>query len=142
VWSLPDQGVGQGPLCEGPWRIQRWSTQLVDARYGQLLDVVEGRDAAAPAAWLAERDPAWLARIQWGVLDLSGPYRAMFDTMVPNAEQVADPFHVVKHANAKLDECRRRIQNETLGHRGRKTDPLYRCRRLGVSRAGTSRRTR
>jgi transposase len=115
---------------EGPWRIQRWSTQLVDARHGQLLDIVEGRDAAAPAAWLAARDPEWLARIQWGVLDLSGPYRAMFDTMLPDAEQVADPFHVVKVANTRLDECRRRIQNETLGHRGRKTDPLYRCRRL------------
>jgi hypothetical protein len=34
------------------------------------------------------------------------------------------------HANGKLDECRRRVQNETLGHRGRKDDPLYRCRRL------------
>lgn len=33
-------------------------------------------------------------------------------------------------ANDKLDECRRRIQNETLGHRGRKSDPLYRARRL------------
>jgi transposase len=32
--------------------------------------------------------------------------------------------------NTKLDECRRRVQNETMGHRGRKTDPLYRCRRL------------
>ena len=29
-----------------------------------------------------------------------------------------------------LDECRRRVQNETLGHRGRKDDPLYRSRRL------------
>ena len=28
-------------------------------------------------------------------------------------EQVIDPFHVVKHANSKLDECRRRVQNET-----------------------------
>jgi len=34
------------------------------------------------------------------------------------------------HANSKLDECRRRVQNETLGHRGRKDDPLYRSRRL------------
>jgi Transposase len=34
------------------------------------------------------------------------------------------------HANSKLDECRRRVQNETLGHRGRKNDPLYRGRRL------------
>ena len=36
----------------------------------------------------------------------------------------------VKLANSKLDECRRRVQNETLGHRGHKHDPLYRCRRL------------
>jgi hypothetical protein len=40
--------------------------------------------------------------------------------------QVADPFHVVKLANTALDESRRRIQNETLGHRGRKDDPKYR----------------
>ena len=33
-------------------------------------------------------------------------------------------------ANSKLDECRRRVQNQTMGHRGHKTDPLYRCRRL------------
>jgi len=33
-------------------------------------------------------------------------------------------------ANTKLDECRRRVQNETLGHRGHKDDPLYRSRRL------------
>jgi transposase len=39
-------------------------------------------------------------------------------------------FHVVKLANQKLDECRRRVQNETMGHRGRKDDPLYRARRL------------
>ena len=68
--------------------------------------------------------------IAWATLDLSGPYRSVFDTMLPDAVQVADPFHVVKLANSKLDECRRRVQNETLGHRGRKDDPLYRCRRL------------
>src|SRR5690606_426620 len=32
--------------------------------------------------------------------------------------------------HSKLDECRRRVQNETLGHRGHKEDPLYRARRL------------
>ena len=68
--------------------------------------------------------------IDFATLDLSGPYRSVFDTMLPDATQVADPFHLVKLANATLDECRRRVQNETLGHRGRKHDPLYRCRRL------------
>jgi|GEM_PF-4150696 len=29
-------------------------------------------------------------------------------------------------SKAELDECRRRVQNETVGHRGRKDDPLYR----------------
>ena len=39
--------------------------------------------------------------------------------MLPSAVQIADPFHVVKLANHVLDETRRRVQNETLGHRGR-----------------------
>jgi len=50
--------------------------------------------------------------------------------MTPRAIQVADPFHLLRLANAKLDECWRRVQNDTLGHRGRKGDPLYRCGRL------------
>jgi hypothetical protein len=29
-----------------------------------------------------------------------------------------------------LDKVRRRVQNETLGHRGRKHDPLYRIRKI------------
>jgi Transposase len=53
----------------------------------------------------------------------------VFDTMLPKAVQVADPFHVVRLGNTALDECRRRVQNETVGHRGRKDDPLYRARR-------------
>lgn len=52
--------------------------------------------------------------------------------MLPDAVQVADPFHVVRVANERLDEVRRRVQNETLGHRGRKSGPLYRTRRLLV----------
>ena len=32
--------------------------------------------------------------------------------------------------NRCLDKVRRRVQNETLGHRGRKVDPLYRIRKL------------
>ena len=114
----------------GPYHRQHFSTQIVDVGAGQLLDVVPGRGSAEPMAWLAERTPAFLERIAFGTLDLSGPYRRVFEIMVPDATLVADPFHVVKLANTKLDECRRRVQNETLGHRGRKSDPLYRCRRL------------
>ena len=114
----------------GPFKRRAWSTQVVDVARGQLLDVVPGRDAASTCAWFAQRPVEWCAAIGWATLDLSGPYRAVFDTMLPHAVQIADPFHVVKLANFVLDETRRRVQNETCGHRGRKTDPLYRIRKL------------
>jgi transposase len=65
-------------------------------RAGQLLDVVEGRDSGPASRWLAKRDKAWRTQIRFGTLDMSGPYRKVYDTMLPDAIQVADPFHVVK----------------------------------------------
>jgi transposase len=114
----------------GIWRRQEFSTQIVDVAVGQLLDIVPGRTGAEPTAWLEAKGKEWRDQVRYATLDLSSPYRLVFTTMVPNAVQVADPFHVVKLANTKLDECRRRVQNETMGHRGHKADPLYRCRRL------------
>jgi transposase len=115
---------------QGRWRTQAWSTSIVDVASGQLLDVIEGRSAAGLCAWLAAMPAEWRDSICWAVLDLSGPWRLAFDTMLPAAGQVADSFHLVKLANERLDEVRRRVQNETLGHRGHKNDPLYRSRRL------------
>ena len=40
-----------------------------------------------------------------------------------------DPFHVVRLAGDAMDRCRRRVQQELHGHRGRAADPLYRARR-------------
>ena len=114
----------------GRWRTQHWSTSIVDVRRGQLLDVIPGRSSTGACAWFAEQDRDWLDAIGWATLDLSGPWRLAFTTMLPDAVQVADPFHVVKLANQRLDDVRRRVQNETLGHRGRRHDPLYRSRRL------------
>ena len=54
---------------------------------------------------------------RWATLDLSGPYRLVFDTMLPTAVRVADPFHVVKLAGSCVDEVRRWVQNETCRHR-------------------------
>ena len=109
---------------------QHFTTSIVDVATGQLLDIVPGREGKEPKAWLKKRGAEWLSGISACALDLSGPYRAVYEAVVPHARIVADPFHVVKHANLKLDECRRRVQNETLGHRGHRDDPLYRIRRL------------
>jgi len=63
-------------------------------------------------------------------IDLTGSYRAGLSPHLDHAVRVADPFHVVRVANRCLDTVRRRVQNETKGHRGRKDDPLYRIRKL------------
>jgi hypothetical protein len=124
-------GLDEVLFCrEGKFKHRLWSTQVVDVARGQLLDVVPGRDAASCCRWFADQPVEWMVRIRWATLDLSGSYRSVFDTMLPDAIQIADPFHVVKLANFVLDEVRRRVQNETCGHRGRKSDPLYRSRKL------------
>ena len=109
---------------------QHFVTAIVDVDRGHLLDVVPDRRAKAPTTWLRERGEEWLANVRAGTLDLSSTYRSVFAAVLPHAELVADPFHVVRHATAQVDLARRRVQNEVFGHRGRKDDPLYRARRL------------
>jgi transposase len=133
IGAVTALGLDETLFCRrGRWRTQQWCTSIVDVSPGhtQLLDVVAGRSATGPSRWLEARPTGWRDEIGFGVLDLSGPYRKTFDDTLPDATQVADPFHLVRLANTKLDECRRRVQNETIGHRGRADDALYRARRL------------
>jgi transposase len=95
----------------------------------RLLDLVEGRSAAALTGWLAERTPAFRAQIEIVAMDGFGGYKNAATSAVPDAVTVMDPFHVVALAGAKLDQCRQRVQQDTTGHRGRAGDPLYRARR-------------
>jgi transposase len=44
--------------------------------------------------------------------------------------RVLDPFHVVRLGLAAVDDVRRRVQQQTCGHRGRSKDPLYGIRRV------------
>ncbi len=54
--------------------------------------------------------------------------------VLPQARTVMDPFHVVHLAAEKLTVCRQRIQQVTLGHRGRSGDPLYGIKRVLLTR--------
>lgn len=85
---------------KGPRHLQQWCTSVVDVggsgRPAKLVDMVEGQTAKAVIDWLDERPEAWRAGIGWGVLDLSGPYRKVFDDALGHVRQVADPFHLVK----------------------------------------------
>ncbi|MFN3257436.1 MAG: transposase [Ilumatobacter sp.] len=49
---------------------------------------------------------------------------------LPNAALVVDHFHAIQLANTAIDDVRRRLQQEQIGHRGHEGDPLYRGRRV------------
>jgi transposase len=104
-------------------------TGIVDLDAGRLVDVLPARSARAVTDWLASKPEPWRAGIRHVVIDPYQPYATAVARSLPDARLVVDHFHVVRLANAALDEVRRRVQHATLGHRGRKADPLYRIRR-------------
>lgn len=58
-------------------------------------------------------------------LDPFAGYKTAIDDKLEDATAVLDAFHVVKLGTHAVDEVRRRVQQQTLGHRGRKDDPLF-----------------
>lgn len=95
----------------------------------RLLDLVPGRTGKAYAGWLKEQGTDFAAGIKTAALDPFRGYANAIRDELPEAITVLDAFHVVKLGSTMVDEVRRRVQQDTLGHRGRKGDPLYGIRR-------------
>jgi transposase len=113
----------------------RFATGLVNLERRVVIDVVEGNSGQDLGRWLDHQPASWLGRVRVVATDLAESYRSGLDGRLDHAIRVADPFHVVRVANRCLDMVRRRVQNATLGHRGRKRDPLFRIRKLLVTGA-------
>jgi transposase len=114
-------------------RWTRFATGVVDltpGRPARLLDVLNARTGKAYGAWIAAQEQMWRDQIRFAALDPFRGYATALATELPDAVRVLDAFHVVKLANDSVDQVRRRVQQQTLGHRGHKHDPLYEIRRL------------
>lgn len=113
----------------GPKRHTSYVTGFVDLCRPRLLDVVPGRSGQAVNGWLGGRPVEWLADVRTVALD---PHRGYANGLLQHLGHVTvviDHFHAIKLANGCIDDVRRRTQNDTLGHRGRRGDPLYGIRR-------------
>ena len=95
----------------------------------RLLDMVEGRSKQVFKSWLAARPESWRANVEVVAMDGFTGFKTATAEELPDAVAVMDPFHVVRLAADALDECCRRVQQDTRGHRGRTSDPLYAARR-------------
>jgi len=100
----------------------------------RLLDLVPGRSGKAYQDWLDARGQSFRSGVTVATLDPFHGYKNAIDERLEDARAVLDAFHVVKLANQAVDDVRRRVQQDTLGHRGRKGDLLYGIR--NILRAG------
>lgn len=155
TWSTAWAAVERhgGPLVEDPARVgpttqvgfdetvmsparrrrrRRFITAVVDVVSGQILDVFEGRNAADLQQWLASRPAWWRNGINVVSVDPHEGYRAAITAseLLEDVTVVVDPFPIVRLGNQALTRCRQRVQQQTLGHRGWKHDPLYATRKL------------
>jgi transposase len=96
----------------------------------RLLDMIEGRSKAVFKAWLNAQTAQFRAGIEIVAMDGFTGFKTAAAEELPDAAPVMDPFHVVQLAGDALDRTRQRVQQETLGHRGRRGDPLYGVRRI------------
>ena len=77
-------------------------------------------------AWLDAQGTAFTSGITLAAIDPFAGYKTALDaTLDDDAVLVLDAFHVVALGTKALDEVRRRVQQATTGHRGRKGDPLH-----------------
>jgi transposase len=100
----------------------------------RLLDLVEGRSAAALSSWLAAQPSDFARAVEVIAMDGFAGYKTAATQIIPDAVTVMDPFHVVALAGSKLDLIRQRLQQQTLGRRGHTGDPLYGIRRIARTR--------
>ena len=133
------EGVAVLGVDEHCWRhpragqkIERYVTVIIDLTPvrdktgpARLLDLVEGRSKAVFTDWLSQQSQAFRDRIEVVAMDGFAGFKTAAAEAVPKATAVMDPFHVVALAGDALERCRQRVQQDTLGHRGRSGDPLY-----------------
>ena len=102
----------------------------------RLLDVVPGRTKQVLAQWLQGRSNNFRNRVEVVTMDGFVGYASAVKQCLPDAVTIMDPFHVVQLCGEKLQACRRRLQQQLVGRRGRKDDVLYKNRRLLLTRRG------
>lgn len=121
-----------------------YATVLGDLDRRQVIDLFEGKTAEKLRNRTQGVPRPTRARVRsWSWI--SDTYRLGLSPHLAHGLKVADPFHVTRIANCMLGEVRRRVQNEALGNRGRKDNPLFLIRKLLLKgeerlddRAGTS----
>ena len=96
--------MGDRPGRPGGWSAAGGGRRPHQGRGGRLLH---------------DRSGDWLAQVATVALDPWRGYASALVAPLGHAAVVVDHFHAVRLANTVVDQVRRRVQQATLGHRGR-----------------------
>ena len=88
----------------------RYVTVILNADSGQILAMVEHRNAAALAGFFIEQGPRWCRGVKVVVSDGSKSYKAAIDQHLGQARHVLDRFHVIRWFAQGLTLVRRDLQ--------------------------------
>ena len=93
---------GQGKYC----------AVLGDLDQGKLIEIISDRRKEKIAEVLTGWGTEVLLQIEEVSMDLWIPYKNLVEELMPNAQVVADRFHVMKQVNTELDNQRKKEKRE------------------------------
>lgn len=102
-------GVDEISLRKGH---QQFALVLTDLERHCVVAVLAERTQAALEAWLDGLREGERTAIRLVAMDMWGPYRGVVKRKLPQAEIVADRFHVMKQLNEALAKIRRNLQTQ------------------------------
>lgn len=85
---------------------------LVDLDRGVVIGIIEKRTEEEVLKYLERWGEEVLSQIQEVSIDLWKPYKNVVNKLMPQAEVVADRFHVMKQVNEELDTQRKILKQE------------------------------
>lgn len=97
-------------------------TLVTDRDIGKVIWVSEGRGKESLDEFFKVLGTERCRRIKTVAKDMHKPYAESCAEFIPQAVEVADSFHVVKHLNDTIDKCRRYLieSNETTKSKKKK----------------------
>lgn len=93
-------------------RLKQYVLVLSDLERRYVLAVLPTREQETFIAWLKTLSQAEKRAIRVVSMDMWWPYRSVVEKYLPQADIVADRFHVMKQLNEQLSKARRPIQRE------------------------------
>jgi transposase len=106
---LKKLGIDEIALVKGKGN---YCAVLVDLETSKVVDILEERSQEKIMEVLREWGEEVLKEIEYVSIDLWKPYKSLVKKLMPNAEVVADRFHVMKQVNEELDEQRKTQKTE------------------------------